>query len=98
MATKVTFRTTRGKNPEVLAIFPEFPNDRNGYECVLYAHVGQHGGGDRHKLIRISRPSTEEEITPLLKELKGIGYSDLEIVKRITWKMDKKRMNDAKVD
>ncbi len=95
MKTKVIFRTTRGKNPEVMAIFPEIPSDRRGYECAFYCHVGQHGGGDRHGLIRVSKPAKKEEFEPLLKELGRVGYTDLEIVKRITWKMDKIRMADA---
>lgn len=91
--TKVIFRTCRDKSAEVLAIFQELPDDVRGYQCMFYAHTGQHGGGDRHNLVRMTRPATEA--APLQKELEGIGYV-LQPVCKISATMDRTRMDAAR--
>jgi len=93
--TKVIFRTSRDRSREVLAIFPELPSDVQGYHCTFYAHIGQHGGGDRHGLIYSSRPALPSEAEALRKELESIGYQ-LDICQRVTPAMDAKRMAEAR--
>lgn len=98
--TIVVFRTfparkRTGCTQETVAIFPELPHDVRGYQCMIYAHVGQHGGGDRFHIIDGTRAATPEEIAPLARELAGIGYN-LEPRLRITAAMDEKRRNAAR--
>lgn len=95
MKTKVIFRTYRSKPGGVVAVFPETPSDRRGYHVTVYEHVGQHGGGDRHAMIRITRPATEDEAAPLRRELKAIGY-DLHECRKISSHMDRARMDAAR--
>lgn len=98
MKTKVIFRAYRS-NPgkgDVVAIFPEIPADRRGYEVVTYEHLGQHGSGDRHAMVAITRPATGTEAAPLLRELQRIGYTELQLVRRITPAMDRARMAEGK--
>ncbi len=89
--TRVIFRKWR--DGEVIALFPEIPADRFGYECMAYQHVGQHGGAGV-TLSDITAPASPDEYRDLAKELAGIGYN-LEIVKRFTSKMRCKRMAAA---
>lgn len=98
MKTKVIFRAYRS-NPgrgDVVAIFPEIPADRCGYEVTVYEHIGQHGGGDRQAMVAITRPATDAEAAPLLRELQRIGYTDLQICRKITPAMDRARMAEAR--
>jgi hypothetical protein len=46
-------------------------------------HVGQHAAADPG-IVSETTPSTKKEYDPLLKELKTIGYTGLEIAKKIT--------------
>lgn len=80
MKTKVVFRVWE---KEIIALFPEIPNDSNGCFCESYMRVGQHGGADYEGIIRRSRPATAVEYADLAKELERIGY-DLEIRNRCT--------------
>ena len=81
--TKVVFRTFK-KDGDVIALFPN--EQWQGSMCSSYMHVGQHGGADYSGLIDITRPSTEEEIAPLKKELEDRGYELLVRKKRTSWK------------
>ncbi len=88
----VVFRMDEG---EVLALFPTFPADRNGYQCMCYSHVGQHSGADYHGVINRSRPATAEESAPLHRELERIGYY-LRPVKRASYQMHEECRRDAR--
>lgn len=57
---------------EVIALFPNL--DEGGGNCLSYMHWGQHGAAYFDRVIRDTRPSTESEIKPLLRELEMIGY------------------------
>lgn len=85
---KVIFRTFHSGG-EVIALFPEVPVDNQYGHCVSYAHVGQHGAASVD-LSGYTRPSTPEEIAPLLRELEAIGYK-VEVRKARTAKMDNAR-------
>lgn len=95
---KVIFRTWTRKPyaGNVDAIFPELPEDVNGYRMTVYSHCGQHSGGDRHYFYGQTRPATPEESAPLLRELTRIGYNQLDFVRRVTAAMDRKRMETAR--
>lgn len=85
------------KYPEgdILAIFPEIPADRFGYECTVYQHLGQHGGGDCQGMMQATKPAKPSEYKALKRELESIGY-ELEVRERITPKMREKRMDEAR--
>lgn len=71
---------------EIVALFPDEDYDHSSSCIVCYSHVGQHSGASRD-LIR-HKMATREQYEPLLKELKSIGYDDLEV---INWDKKKKR-------
>ena len=77
--TKVIFR--KFKNGEVIALFPQEPATRNGWECVSYMHVGQHGSADP-MIVHGTKPAKWTEFVELLMELQSIGYDDLVVYKR----------------
>ena len=70
------------KRGEVTAIMPEIPGTDSPYICTCYAHVGQHGSCNISLINQCSRPATEAEYTPLLRELKSIGYR-VQVIKRL---------------
>ncbi len=74
---RVVFRKWKGSG-DVIAFFLDCPETPG--HCMSYEHVGQHGAA------AYPHPQTEaatpEEYTPLLRELRSIGYDDLKIVKR----------------
>lgn len=82
--TRVVFRVFKhgiGKG-EVIALFiDEIENNRG--EVMSYMHVGQHSLADYRGVVAISRPATPEEVEPLISELHRIGYSNIEIMKRM---------------
>jgi len=79
----------------VMALFPTHAHDIYGNYCGSYMHVGQHGAADYRGCIECTRPATEQEAKPLLRELRQIGYDNLRIVKRATRKMHDERIADA---
>lgn len=80
---------------EVAAIFPEIPGDYTGRLCVSYMHVGQHGQGHCSDVIAATRPARPEEWRALAQELTSIGY-DLNVKKRVTEAMDRKRRAESR--
>ena len=46
----------------------------NPGHVVCYQHVGQHGEGRYPAIMATTRPATEEERAPLVRELTQIGY------------------------
>jgi hypothetical protein len=66
---------------EIIALFPCVPHDRSGLSCVSYMHVGQHGAASTD-VVRITKPASQSEYTPLARELERIGYR-LQIRQRI---------------
>ena len=82
--TRIVFRTfTRGIGKgEVIALFiDEIENNRG--DVMSYMHVGQHSAANYRGVVAISRPATPEEVEPLASELHRIGYSNIEIMKRM---------------
>ncbi len=71
-------------NDEVLALFPGVAATvGKPWNCMSYAHIGQHSGADCLGVIQSSRPATPKEYQDLAAELRNIGYR-LDIVKRCT--------------
>lgn len=66
---------------EVLALFPFIKWDDRG-DILSYLHIGQHGPASRD-VVTITRPATRAEYTPLMRELRRLGYR-LEVGKRLT--------------
>lgn len=77
--TKVIFR--KFKNGEVIALFPQEPATRDGWECMSYMHVGMHGGADPF-IVNDTKPAIPYECADLYNELKSIGYDNLAVCKR----------------
>lgn len=94
MPTKVVFR--KFKDGDVIALFPRIPADISGYHCESYMHIGQHGAADPAIVTR-TKPATKTEYTPLLKELRSIGYRDLVIAMKITYADFKARKAELKM-
>ena len=85
--TPVIFRAWK-ESGNVIALFPTIAADyRNSVLCQSYEHVGQHGAASIPTVMGDSRPATEAEYAPLLKELETIGYENLVIRQRISPKM-----------
>lgn len=59
---------------DVFTLFPTIHADNYGRYCSSYQHIGQHGAADYDHCIKYSRPATEAEAAPLLRELEGRGY------------------------
>jgi len=59
------------KDDTVIAFFPTEVDSFSQFECMSYAHVGQHMTA-RVEFIASLKKCTVEEYTPLLNELKGI--------------------------
>lgn len=77
--TKVIFRKFR--NGEVIALFPQEPATIDGWECMSYMHVGQHGSADP-MIVYDTKPAMPWEYADLYNELKDIGYNDLAVCNR----------------
>lgn len=89
--TKVHFRTY--PQGDVLALFPEVPEDRNGIYCSSYQSTGQHGCASPEQ--PNTRPATPDEIATLGAELSRLGYLWTP-VSRITAAMTARRREAAK--
>ncbi len=72
--TKVIFRYI---GREVVALFPDEKNERNGL-IMSYMHIGQHGEAST-EWIKDGRKVSEKKYADLYKELESIGYN-LEVV------------------
>ena len=92
--TPVLFRRSRGKNPEITAVFPCEPWDGDNMTC--YAQVGQHGACSILWYWR-TRAATPEQYESLKKELEGapFGYR-LKVYSRIQPWMHAKRREAAR--
>ena len=80
--TRVVFR--KFGDGQVIALFPDEPWNGRG-DIASYMHVGQHGPASR-TITDCTRLATPAEYAPLLAELRGIGYEDLAVRKRMTIK------------
>ena len=69
--TKVIFRKFNGG--DVIALFPQEPATCDGWECMSYMHVGQHGSADP-MIVQDTKAATPKEYAPLVAELLSIGY------------------------
>ncbi len=77
MSTRVKFVMFKD---ELLALFPDekYSNNPNDTSIMSYAHNGQHGAASKGLMkLRYIKKSV---YNPLLKELKSIGYDDLEVL------------------
>ena len=92
--TKVIFR--KFKSGDVIALFPQEPATRNGWECVSYMHVGQHGSADP-MIVHGTKPAKWHEFVELLRELQSIGYDDLKLCKKFTQEDYKIRKERARL-
>jgi hypothetical protein len=79
----------------ITALFPEVPWDTDGYYCMSYSHVGQHGGADASYVLQKSIPATPEEYKDLYEELTKIGYN-LVVKRRNNRRFFDKRVENAK--
>jgi len=61
---------------EIVALFPYEMADHN-YNCLSYAHTGQHGAANYTYVINTTKPAKDAQ--ELKKELESIGYEIQEI-------------------
>jgi hypothetical protein len=92
--TLVVFRRWKDSD-DIIALFPELPADYQGLYCDAFEHCGQHGGADYFGVIHATSPVTEEDASPLIEELKRIGYR-LRPIKRASYRMHEARRAEAK--
>tara|TARA_R110000824_G_scaffold25410_1_gene88539 strand:- start:182 stop:490 length:309 start_codon:yes stop_codon:yes gene_type:complete len=93
--TKVIFRKWVNSG-EIIALFPEEPADYDGYNCMSYMHIGQHGSASPLLIDTHTTLATPEEYADLRRELEvAIGYN-LDIKKRIHQSYRVNRMNTAR--
>ena len=90
--TKVIFRKFR--NGEIIALFPQEPATRDGWECLSYMHGGQHGSASP-MIVHGTKPVVWHEFVELLRELQNIGYNDLKLGKKFTQEDYKVRREKA---
>lgn len=77
--TPVIFR--KYSDGEILALFPSLPGDMDFWNCLSYAHIGQHGTADYLGVIHNTKLAKQDEYKDLYDELTSIGY-DLKIYQR----------------
>lgn len=71
---------------EVLAFFPNtYEPERACYQIGVYTHIGQHGYADID-YYRLTKKATPEQFAPLLRELVEIGYNDLKIRQKMSYR------------
>jgi hypothetical protein len=92
--TKMIFRTYLNGG-DVVALMPEVPHDRNGYYCVSYQRVGQHGAASTGIVEAHTTPATPDERAPLMRELTKMGYA-VTVCYRESRKMRAARMDAAR--
>lgn len=93
--TRVIFRKwSKSKGGDVIALFPTLPDDRNGYRCVSYQHIGQHGGADPG-IMMTTKAATRAEYAPLARELRALGYR-LQVSQRFSARLNRMRRDAAR--
>ncbi len=93
--TQVVFRRWRDCGG-IIALFPAEPSDIDGWYCLSYERVGQHGGADFHAVMQATRPATEQEAASLAQELTLIGYK-LKPIRRASQAVHERRRATAGV-
>lgn len=92
--TKVVFR--KWPKGDIIALFPEVPSDANGWECMSFEHVGQHGGATYDHCVNMTTPATPAEYKDTQDELiKDYGYT-LDICQKRTEQMRQACMAEAR--
>ena len=84
MVTRVIFR--KFSEGDIIALFPRIPGTLDYGSCAAYQHIGQHSSVDCQSVITYSKPAKPEEYRDLMEELVRIGYTELEVGKRCTYK------------
>ena len=83
--TPVIFRFNPEYN-EVIAFFPNtYEPKRSCYEIGCYAHIGQHGYADISYYWK-TKKATPEQYAPLLSELIKIGYDNIQIRQKMSYR------------
>lgn len=89
---KVVFRKWHGG--DVIALFPQIPQDVYGHYCVSYERVGQHGGAN-YDIVSQTSPASPDEYADLKTELERIGYA-LAVAQKATAKDHQIRRDAAR--
>lgn len=84
--TKVIFRKwPEREGGQILALFPEEPHDHDGYYCVCYERIGQHGAADPQGCVSRTRPAKPAEYASLKRELESAPFHyRLKVMRRIS--------------
>jgi hypothetical protein len=78
--TAVCFR--REDNGDILALMPEIPHTLSPNTMACYASIGHHSWACMDYVRDSTKPATEAEYRPLLRELENIGYT-VRVIRRI---------------
>lgn len=85
LKTPVIFRFDPEYN-EVIAFSPHtYEPERSCYEIGCYTHIGQHGFADIAYYLK-TKKATPEQYAPLLSELIEIGYDNIQIRQRMSYR------------
>lgn len=70
---KIIFRRYKQEPKSVIAIIG---NAFDRGKVVCYEHIGQHGEGEYHQILAITKPTdlNDSDVQALMKELSNIGY------------------------
>jgi hypothetical protein len=89
--TQVLFKWD-SETEEAVAFFPTIPSSVTHPELfTCYQHTGQHGSACKEYYESLPN-ATKDQITPLKRELEGIGY-ELDIKVRYGTSFDRQRLN-----
>lgn len=82
---------TGNKNP--ILLFPE-SIDRRQYQIMMYEIVGQHGYGDHHGVVQMTRLATDEEAAEMAKHYEDYYRCKIKLMKKlkINWSQDEPLM------
>ena len=80
--TSIPVMFRKWRDGDIIAILPTLTGTSSPYTCMMYEHVGQHGSGDPQGVIGKTKKATPKEYTPLLRELRRIGYRGLVVYDR----------------
>jgi hypothetical protein len=77
---------------DLFALFPAERGNALGTLCDCYCVVGGHTVADYDKCIEFSDPAKGKDAKTIMDALKQVGYENLRVIKRASYRMHKYRM------
>ncbi len=94
MTDVVVFRRWKDTG-DIIALFPEIPADNQGWYCVSYEHIGQHGAADYQGVLEHTTSASPQEYARLARELTLLGYN-LQPIRRASHRHHQRRLDVAR--